>query len=122
MATENQLDAARCLRQAVCCFGEPGRLLHDKGAAMLGVCGEVLSGVPDGVCHYHLARDVGEDLFRRPHKALSERLHALKLQVRLRGQRQDQVDYLRKQMARGEGELLLGRLLAGEPVSASWTA
>lgn len=122
MATENQPDIATCLRQAVQCFGKPGRLLHDLGAAMLGVCGEVLPGVPDGVCHFHLARDVGEDLFRRPHKALSDRLQALKLQMRLRGQRQDQVDYLRKQLSRGEGGLLLQRLLAGEQVSACWTA
>jgi hypothetical protein len=122
MATENQADIAPCLRQVVQCFGKPGRLLHDLGAAMRGVCGEVLPGVPDGVCHFHLARDVGEDLFRRPHKALSDRLHALKLQMRLRGQRQDQVDYLRKQLLQGEGGLLLQRLLAGEPSSPCWSA
>jgi hypothetical protein len=122
MAAENQLDAARCLRQAVGCFGEPGRLLHDLGDVMLGVCAEVLPGVPDGVCHFHLARDVGEDLFRQPHKALGGRLQELKLQMRLRGQRQDQVDYLRKQLSRGEGALLLQRLLAGEPANACWTA
>jgi hypothetical protein len=122
MATENQLDAARCLRQAVGCFGEPGRLLHDLGDVMLGVCQEVLPGVPDGVCHFHLARDVGEDLFRQPHKALANRLQTLKLQFRLRGQRQDQVDYLRKQISRGEGTLLLQRLLAGEQESVCWTA
>ena len=92
MATENQTDVARCLRQAVQCFGEPGRLLHDLGAAMTGSCKEVLPDVPDGVCHFHLARDVGEDLFRQPHEALSKRMQALKLQMRLRGQRQDQVD------------------------------
>jgi hypothetical protein len=122
MATENQSDIATCLRQAVQCFGQPGRLLHDLGAAMLGSCAEVLPDVPDGVCHFHLARDVGEDLFRRPHKALSDRLQALKLQLRLRGQRQDQVDYLRKQLSRGEGGLLLQRLLAGQQPSACWTA
>jgi len=122
MATENQPDVARCLRQAVRCFGKPGRLLHDLGAVMMGSCAEVLPDVPDGVCHFHLARDVGEDLFRRPHKALSDRLQALKLQMRLRGQRQDQVDYLRKQLSRGEGALLLQRLLAGEPFSACPTA
>lgn len=122
MATENQVDAGRCLRQAVGCFGEPGRLLHDLSDVMLGVCSEVLPGVPDGVCHFHLARDVGEDLFRQPHEALSKRLHALKLQARLRGQRQDQVDYLRKQLSRGEGALLLQRLLAGERCDTCWTA
>jgi hypothetical protein len=122
MATENQSDVARCLRQAVECFGQPGRLLHDLSDVMLGSCASVLPGVSNGVCHFHLVRDVGEDLFRRPHKALGERLQALKLQMRLRGQRQDQVDYLRKQLSRAEGTLLLGRLLAGEPVKVAWTA
>ena len=122
MATENQSEIATCLRQAVQHFGKPGRLLHDLGAAITGSCAEVLADVSDGVCHFHLARDVGEDLFRQPHEALSKRLHALKLQMRLRGQRQDQVDYLRKQLARGEGVLLLQRLLTGAPVKACWTA
>lgn len=121
VATENQSDLAVCLRQAVQSFGRPGRLLHDLSAAMLGVCAEVLAGVPDGVCHFHRARDVGEDLFRRPHEALGGRLRALKLQMRLAGQRQDQVDYVRQQLARGEGELLLRRLLAGDSVGAYWT-
>ena len=121
MATENQPDVTRCLQEAVQSFGKPGRLLRDLGAVMRGSCAEVLADVPDSVCHFHLARDIGEDLFRRPHKALSDRLQALKLQVRLRGQRQDQVDYLRRQLARGEAVLLLQRLLAGEPLGVCWT-
>ena len=122
VATENQADIATCLRQAVQRFGEPGRVLHDLGAAMMGVCVEVLPNVPDGVCHFHLARDVGEDLFKGPHEALGKRMQALKLQMRLRGQRQDQVDYLRKQLPGGEGALLLQRLLRGESSGVHWTA
>src|ERR1700683_2853338 len=122
MATENQTDSSMRLRQLVQRFGKPVRLLHDLGAAMMGCCAEVLPDVPDGVCHFHLARDIGADLFRRPHKALNDRLLAVKLQFRLRGQRQDQVDYLRKAVSRGEGPLLLQRLLAGEPVNVSLTA
>ncbi len=120
--TENQTDLAPCLREAVGCFGKPGRLLHDLGGAMAALCAEVLADVPAGVCHFHFARDVGEELFRRPHQELSERLLALRLQVRLREQRKDQTDCLRRQVARGEAALLLGRLLAGEPVQARPTA
>lgn len=122
MATENQPDVSRCLRQAVQSFGKPGRLLHDLGAVMLGSCAEVLPDVPDGICHFHLARDIGVDLFRRPHQALADRLQTLSLQAQLRGQRQDQVDYLRKQVLRGEVVLLLQRLLAGELAGACWSA
>jgi hypothetical protein len=120
--TENHLDIAPCLREAVRCFGKPGRLLHDLSATMSAVREEVLADVPDGVCHFHFARDVGEGLFAQPHQALSARLLALKLQARLREQRKDQTDYLRKQLASGEATLLLRRLLAGEKAEARWTA
>jgi hypothetical protein len=120
--TENQVDLAPCLLEAVGRFGKPGRVLHDLGGAMAAICGQVLPEVPDGVCHFHFARDVGADLLSRPHQELSERLLALRLQVRLREQRKDQTDYLRRQVAQGEAPLLLQRLLAGEPVQAGWTA
>jgi hypothetical protein len=122
VATENQVDLAPCLREAVQFFGTPGRLLHDLSGTMTALRDEVLPDVPDGVCHYHFARDVGTDLFRKPHQELGERLRALKLQVRLREQRKDQTDYLRRQLAGGEATLLLRRLLAGEPVKTCWTA
>jgi hypothetical protein len=122
VATENQPDIAPCLREAVQSFGKPGRLLHDLSATMSAVRDEVLADVPDGVCHFHFARDVGEDLFRKPQQELSERLKTLKLQVRLREQRKDQTDYLRRQLARGEAHLVMQRLLAGEKVATCWTA
>jgi hypothetical protein len=74
------------------------------------------------VCHFHFARDVGEDLFRQPQRQLSERLLALKLQMRLREQRKDQTDYLRRQLAKWEARLVLQRLLAGKKAAACWTA
>jgi hypothetical protein len=120
--TENQVDLAPCLRQAVQDFGKPGRLLHDLSTTMTTVCGAVLADVPDGVCHFHFARDVGEDLFRRPHKELGDRLLALKLQMRLREQRKDQSDYLRRQLQRGEATLVLRQLLRGENVQVCWSA
>src|SRR5207249_4111016 len=73
VATENQTEIAPCLREAVQDFGKPGRLLHDLNKTMIAVRDEVLADVSDGVCHFHFARDVGQDLFRRPHQELSER-------------------------------------------------
>jgi hypothetical protein len=122
VATENQVDLAPCLREAARDFGPPGRLLHDLSATMSTICAAELADVPEGVCHFHFARDVGEDLFRKPHQELTERLQALKLQVRLREQRKDQTDYLRRQVERGEAALLLPRLLCGEPVQPCWNA
>jgi hypothetical protein len=120
--TENQVDLAPCLREAVQDFGTPGRLLHDLSKTMTTVCAAVLPDVPDGVCHFHFARDVGEDLFRRPHQELGDRLLAVKLQVRLREQRKDQIDYLRRQLQRGEATLVLRGLLCGAAVPVCWSA
>ena len=122
VATENQTEIAPCLRQVVEDFGKPGRLLRDLGATMKAVRNEVLADVPEGICHFHFARDVGKDLLAQPQQALNNRLQALKLQVRLHEQRQDQTDYLRKQLGSGEATLLLQRLLAGEKAPACWTA
>jgi hypothetical protein len=118
--TENQIDVVPCLRQAVECFGKPGRLLHDLSGTMFAVRDEVLPDVPEGICHFHFARDVGEDLFKGPQKQLGERLRELKLQVRLREQRKDQTDYLRRQLARSKATLVLRQLLSGENVQAHW--
>jgi hypothetical protein len=120
--SENEIDLEPCLRQAVEQFGTPGRLLHDLSSTMSALRDAVLPNVPDGVCHFHFARDVGTDLYREPHRQLSERLRQLKLQVRLREQRKDQTEYLRQQSARGEASLLLRRLLRGEIVGVGWTA
>jgi hypothetical protein len=147
VATENQTEIAPCLRQAVEDFGNPGRVLHDLGATMRAVCNEVLADVPDGICHFHFARDVGADLLAQPQQALNDRLQvrhvlnadnlevlaqpqqalndrlqALKLQTRLHEQRKDQTDYLRKQLGGGEATLVLRRLLAGQKAGACWTA
>jgi hypothetical protein len=119
--TENQVDLTPCLREVVQDFGTPGRLLHDLSKTMTTVCAAVLPDVPDGVCHFHFARDVGEDLFRRPQQELAGRLLALKLQVRLREQRKDQTDSLRRALQRGEATLVLQRLLSGASVAGCWS-
>jgi hypothetical protein len=122
VSSENQIALVPCLREAVQDFGKPGRLLHDLSATMITARDAVLADVPDGVCHFHFARDVGEALFRQPQQQLAQRLQALKLQVRLREQRKDQTDYLRRQVARGEATLLLEQLLAGQKVQPCATA
>jgi hypothetical protein len=48
------------------------------------------------VCHFHLLRDIGEDLYAQPQAALSQRVRQLKLQPRLREQRKGQTQWLRE--------------------------
>lgn len=113
--SENLDDIRPCLEEAAARYGRPGRVLHDLSPTMSGACDEALPGVPHFVCHYHLARDVGEDLYAGPQTALVKRQRKLKLQARLREQRRGQNEWFR-QHADGPAEFVLGRLLAGAPL------
>lgn len=72
------------------------------------------------VCHFHFARDVGEDLLTTPHNALSARLRSLKLHVRMREQRKTQTEWLREHAGQPEAVLLLQRLLNGAAHEGVW--
>ena len=98
--SENATDIAPCLASAATHYGPPARVLHDLSPAMKGACDKALSGTHQGVCHYHLARDIGEDLYQQPQDALSKRLRSLKLQFRLHEQRRWQSRWLRGQPER----------------------
>jgi hypothetical protein len=98
--SENALDIAPCLASAAARYGQPDRVLHDLGSGIKEACNEALPGVPQGVCHFHFARDIGEDLYQEPQNALSKRLRSLKLQFRLHEQRRWQYRWLRERPER----------------------
>jgi hypothetical protein len=108
-----------CLEDTALRYGRPDRVLHDLSAAMSGACEVALPGVPHSVCHYHLARDVGNDLYAAPQAALGRRQRQLKLQIRLREQRRAQHDWFR-QPGETPVPLVLSRLLAGMPLEVSF--
>jgi hypothetical protein len=116
--TENADDIAPCLQQAAREYGPPQRVLHDLNSAMSLACERALEKTPHGVCHFHFARDVGEDLLTVPQNALSSRLRRLKLQVRMREQRKSQTEWLRQNP---QAALILQQLLRGEPCAGGWT-
>jgi hypothetical protein len=120
MPTENSTSITPALREAAGQFGVPDSILHDLSRTMSAACEEALAGVPHGVCHFHFARDVGDDLYQKPQTALTKRLRALKLQVRLREQRKTQTAWLRTHCQRGEASRLLDGLLRGEPPQCAW--
>jgi len=119
--SENGDDIARCLRQAAQWYGRPDRVLHDLSSAMMGGCQMGLPDVPHFVCHYHLARDVGEDLYRQPQDALCKRLRSLKVQFRLREQRSGQTDWFRTSPD-AQGQRMLEQLLAGRDVDVAFNS
>ena len=119
--TENADDMAPCLTEAADDYGQPRRILHDLSSAMSLACQTAFNEVPHDVCHFHFARDVGEDLLAKPQKALSSRLRSLKLQVCLREQRKTQTQWLREHAGAPEAGLVLQRLLRGEELTEAWS-
>jgi hypothetical protein len=115
IVSEKLDDIRPCLQNAATCYGLPDRVLHDLNAAMSGACEAALPETPHYVCHYHLARDVGEDLYAKPQAALLQRQQQLKLLARLREQRRGQNDWLRQRID-SPAQLMLRSLLADEPV------
>jgi hypothetical protein len=118
--SEKADDIASCLSEAEKRYGQPAHLLHDLSAAMSGACDQALPDVPHFVCHYHLCRDVGEDLYDRPQSALNQRLRSLKLQARLHDQRKGQTQLLRAS-TNPQAQFVLSELLNGRPVQAPFS-
>lgn len=117
--SENIEDIAPCLQQGAARYGLPDRVLHDLSPTISGACDQALAGVPHDVCHYHLAHDVGEDLYEEPQEAFCKRMRALKLQFSLTKQRRRQSEWLR-QAVDSPAQLMLRQLLAGEAVGGAF--
>jgi hypothetical protein len=118
ISSENADDIAACLTPAAERYGRPAGVMHDLSPAMSGACDLALPGVPHRVCHFHLARDVGNDLCAAPQIALTKRHRSLKILARLREQRRGQTEWLRDRLGQPESELVLNRLLAGESLES----
>jgi hypothetical protein len=118
--TENADDIVPCLNETAQDYGKPQRILHDLNSAMSLACQTALGDVPHDICHFHFARDVGEDLLTKPQNAFSARLRSLKLQVRLREQRKTQTEWLREHSGEPEGTLILHQILRGVPYTGVW--
>jgi hypothetical protein len=116
IASENVNAITPCLKQTATRFGVPRRVLHDLSEAMSAACELAFECVLHTVCHFHLLRDIGEDLYTMPQAHLRDRLRQLKLQSRLKEQRQGQTDWLREHI---EHTTMLAEALAGKRVEVS---
>jgi len=117
--SENVQDIASCLQQAAARYGEPNRVLHDLSSTIARACDQALPGVPHHVCHFHLAHDVGKDLYEEPQGALYKRMRALEVQLRLKKQRYHQTEELRQQV-NSPAQLMLRKLMAGDSVDVEF--
>jgi len=111
IATENVDELVGPLAEATQQFGLPAKVLHDLGDAMAAACDRTWGqAVPHFVCHFHLLRNIGEDLYEQPQAALRQLVRKLKLQPRLKEQRRGQTGWLREHV---ENPTALAELLRG---------
>lgn len=110
--SENTADIAKCLKQAAERYGRPDRVLHDLSTTMSAACDQSLPGVSHHVCHYHLAHDIGSDLYEKPQGDLCKRMRALQVQFQLRKQRYRQTEALRREVG-STAHLMLRKLIEG---------
>ena len=119
--TENDRDIADCLIKVAQFYGVPDETLHDLSERMFNACEIAFPGNPHRVCHYHLVRDIGEDLYEVPQEMLNKRLRAMKLQHNLKDQRSNQTQWLQKAVKEKEMPLILKDLLNGKEIDNGWT-
>lgn len=73
ISSENHDEIRNVLRDVRRIWGIPLAIVHDLRRALITAAGEVFRGVPQFVCHYHLAADVGKDILSS-HEDLLRRL------------------------------------------------
>jgi hypothetical protein len=93
MAGETAPQIAAVLRRCVEWFGTPLALVRDMSPQIESATKEVLSEIPDLICHFHFLENVGVKLCEKPHAALTACLRRLKTQAALRSLRKDLVRY-----------------------------
>jgi hypothetical protein len=119
--TENDRDIANCLIEVAKSYGVPDETLHDLSERMFNACEIAFPGKPQRVCHYHLIRDIGKDLYEVPQEMLNKRLKAMKLQHNLKDQRSNQTQWLQREIKEKEMPLILKDLLNGKEIDNGWT-
>ena len=117
--TENDNDISNCLTEVAKLYGVPDEILHDLSERMFNACEIAFPAKPHRVCHYHLLRDIGDDLYDVPQKMLSKRIRAMKLQLNLKDQRSRQTQWLQRAIKEKEMPLILKDLLNGK--DNGWT-
>ena len=73
ISSENHEEIKGVLQDVRRDWGIPIAMVHDLRRTLITAAGEVFQGVPQFVCHYHLAADVGKDILG-PHEDRLRRL------------------------------------------------
>jgi hypothetical protein len=62
ISSENTVEVSNVLQRVRRDWGVPLAMVHDLRTSLITAAAEVFPGIPQFVCHYHLAADVGNDL------------------------------------------------------------
>jgi hypothetical protein len=82
--SENHDQVRDVLREVRRDWGRPLAMVHDLRRALITAAGEVFRGVPQFVCHFHLAADVGKDILSPDIDRLRRLLRRTKVRAKLR--------------------------------------
>lgn len=82
--SENHDQVRDVLREVRRDWGRPLAIVHDLRRALITAAGEVFGGVPQFVCHFHLAADVGKDVLSPGIDQLRRVLRRTKVRAKLR--------------------------------------
>lgn len=65
LSSENTVEVEGVLKDVRRDWGIPLAIVHDLRKSLIAAAGAVFVGVPQFVCHYHLAADIGKDILGR---------------------------------------------------------
>jgi hypothetical protein len=111
ISSENRKELSTVLQRVRRDWGLPLALVHDLRKSLIQAAAEVFPGVPQFVCHFHFAADVGKDLLSSHH----DRLRNLFRRTRVRPQLGALCRKFKVPAAEEKAEPLVRALLEAKP-------
>lgn len=84
IGSENAEEVRQVLEDVLRDWGKPLAIVHDLRKSLITAAGEVFKHVPQFVCHYHFAADVGKDIFEPDVDRLRKLVRRTEVRPRLR--------------------------------------
>lgn len=111
MPSEESNEISTLLKQTGQLFGEPRSFLRDlSGAIEQGITMAYPNAI-QFICQFHFLRALGVALLKKPQDILVKRMREMKLLLRFKHQRTDQVAELRRQLSDEQCEVILDDIL-----------
>lgn len=84
IGSENTDEVRSVLKDVLRNWGKPLAIVHDLRKSLITAAGEVFPGVPQFVCHYHFAADIGKDILEPNVDRLRKLIRRTKVRPKLR--------------------------------------